>query len=150
MNTTYFIIPCGAAKTTHRAKARDLYVSVHFSHVLRAAEAEAAATPNSVVLILSAKHGLLHLDAEVDPYDVKMGDAEAITSEEVADTAADLGIEYGAQVYGMLPNAYREVLAEALAADDVLVHDIYEAAPGIGYQRGVASALLRTAHLEAA
>lgn len=52
----------------------------------------------------------------------------------------------------MLPGAYRRTLAaavELLNEDDanewIGFADVYEAAPGIGYQRGVASALGRLA-----
>jgi hypothetical protein len=43
----------------------------------------------------------------------------------------------------MLPKAYYLALRTALDALAVPVSNVYEAAPGIGYQRGVASALNR-------
>lgn len=147
---TYFVVACGARKGSAPAPARDLYTGSLFRHVLKGVEAEAKATARDLgrpvtVLVLSAAHGLVTLDEVLAPYDVRMGQPGAVTVEQVADTAADLGIEFGDEVYAFLPAAYREVLAEALAADDVTVHDTYEAAPGIGYHRGVASTLARLA-----
>lgn len=147
---TYFVVACGAAKGDAPAPARDLYTGTLFRHVLAGVTAEAEATARDLgrpvtVLVLSAAHGLVTLNTVVAPYDVRMGGTGSVTANDVADTAADLGIGYGDEVYAFLPTAYRTVLAEALAADDVLVHDGYEAAPGVGYQRGVASALIRTA-----
>jgi hypothetical protein len=48
----------------------------------------------------------------------------------------------------MLPKAYRARLAAAAFQADIAVQDVYEAAPGIGYQRGVASTLMH--HQDAA
>lgn len=149
--TTYFVVPCGAAKTSEPAAAADLYVGSAFRHVLAAAVAEAAATTRDLgeeceVLILSALHGLVTLDTVLAPYDVKMGDAGSVDARTVAGQMAALGMTYGDQVYAMLPKAYRAVLAKAgRFADDLTVQDVYEAAPGIGYQRGVASSLARSA-----
>jgi hypothetical protein len=150
----YFVVACGAAKAPHTAAARNLYTSPTFRHFLAAAEAEAEATrrelgANATVLILSAAHGLITPDTIVAPYDVRMDHDGAVDVDTINATAADLGIEYGDEVYSFLPAAYRAPLAEALATDDVLVHDVYEAPAGrqggIGFQRGVASSLIRTA-----
>ena len=51
----------------------------------------------------------------------------------------------------MLPSAYLGVLTEAVTTlneaglADITVLNAFESAPGIGYQRGVAASLLRTA-----
>ena len=64
---TLIVIPCAAAKLDAPAKARDLYDSANFRHMLAAAEVEAAADAEhfghtTKVMILSAEHGLLDLD----------------------------------------------------------------------------------------
>lgn len=151
MTTIHFIVPCGAAKATQAAPARELYLGQSFRLALAAAEAEAAATTRDLgiearVLILSAKHGLVSPDAELEPYDVKVSDAEAIGPVALAASLVLAGVEEGDELYAMLPRAYRELLAEAAA--DLPVHDVYEAAPGIGWQRGVASSLIRHEGLE--
>ncbi|WP_223643917.1 DGQHR domain-containing protein DpdB [Corallococcus sp. EGB] len=61
------LVGCGKKKLEHRAPARDLYTGNLFSAHL--AEAEAT-TPH--VYVLSALHGLLSLDEEVEPYDVTL------------------------------------------------------------------------------
>lgn len=146
----YFVVPCGAAKQGSAAPARDLYTGSLFRHQLAAAEGEAAATARDLgvdteVLILSALHGLVQLDEVIEPYDVKIGDPGSITVRQVVDQLDDLCFEYGDQIYAMLPKAYLRVLsAAAEEAACIAVQDVYEAAPGIGYQRGVASSLVRT------
>lgn len=140
-DTFTYVIPCGAAKADHRTAARDLYTGSMFRHTLAAAVATADADEqdgcSARVLILSALHGLVELDTELDPYNVKMGDAGCITPEALAAQAVELGIGWGHEVYAMLPKAYLAALDAALRPMDVNVLDVYEAAPGIGYQRGV-------------
>jgi hypothetical protein len=143
----YFVVPCGAAKTAHAAPARELYTSATFRHYLRAAEAEAAATTRvglgeAKVLIMSALHGLVELDTVLDPYDVRIGDTAAITVAELAAQFTSLGIDYDDEVYAMLPKRYLAKLELAGWVHFIPVQNVYEAAPGIGYQRGVASNLL--------
>lgn len=149
--TSYFVIACGAAKAAAPRRARELYTGSAFRHFLGAAEAEAAATirdlgTDAKVLILSALHGLVELDETVAPYDVKMGAPGSVSAPVLAAQLLTLGIGQDDELCAMLPKAYRELLAEAaLMADELYVSDIYEAAPGIGFQRGVASSLKRSA-----
>lgn len=66
--TTIGLVGCAAAKLSRPAPARDLYTSQLF----RKASAYAAATCDQW-FILSAKHGLVHPDTVLDPYDMKLG-----------------------------------------------------------------------------
>lgn len=59
------LISCVKAKLPHKARARDLYTSDLFRKSLAYAEQLAP----DAIYILSAKYGLLPLDAEVEPYD---------------------------------------------------------------------------------
>lgn len=150
--TALVVIPCAAAKLDRPAPARDLYASANFAHTLRAAEAEATDHERmtgvpATVMILSAQHGLLDLDTIVAPYDTTMGDPGAVTADTVREQLAG-----HTTVTAMLPAAYYRVLAAAVAANNdddtapwIELLDVYEAAPGIGYQRGVATSLVRTA-----
>jgi hypothetical protein len=144
-----FVVPCGAAKAAQAAPACELYTSPTFRHYLNAARAEAAATTRDLgvdakVMILSALHGLVELDTVLAPYDVTITDAQAITVAALVDSVHAAGITWDDEVYAMLPRRYYAKLAEAaMLADSIPVQDVYEAAPGIGYQRGVASNLLR-------
>lgn len=148
----YYVIACGAAKATQPTRAADLYVSPTFRNTLAKVTAEAALDDHADVLILSARHGLLHLDQVVAPYDQRIDQPGRITAAQLAAQIADLdGNTAGATLYGFLPRAYLRLLAEAVelvcdeADDDVVtVQDVYEAAPGIGHQRGVLAILARS------
>lgn len=130
-----YVVPCGAAKLDHAAPARELYTGSHFRNTLAAAE-QLAAEEGGIVLILSARYGLVELDTVLEPYDVRMTDADAITPAGILNTAVELGLdELDPELYAMLPAAYYDALAAALAPVDVFAADVYEAAPGIGYQR---------------
>jgi hypothetical protein len=146
--TTWFVIPCAAEKVDRATTAAELYTSHQFRYTLRKVLTEAAATERAGlgpvrVLILSAAHGLLELDDVVGPYDLKMGERGSVTAEAVANQADALGITFGHQVYAFLPAVYRDVLTAAMWSLDVATQDVYEAAPGIGYQRGVLASLER-------
>ena len=59
------LISCASKKLPHKAKAKDLYISPLFKMNLKLAK---SFNPNRA-FILSAKHGLIDLDREVEPYD---------------------------------------------------------------------------------
>ena len=131
-----YVVPCGADKAATAAPARELYAGQMFRHTLAAAEAMAA-TEDARVLILSARHGLVDPDAVIAPYEQRIGAPGSITADELAAQALALGIDWGAQVYGMLPRAYLRTHDTALSKLDVYVQDVYEATAGIGEQRHV-------------
>ncbi|MGO8705133.1 MAG: DUF6884 domain-containing protein [Candidatus Brocadiia bacterium] len=62
---TFVLISCASKKLTHMAKAKDLYVSQLFKLSLAYAQ---SLSPNAS-FILSAKHGLIGLEAEIEPYE---------------------------------------------------------------------------------
>ncbi|AOT23210.1 hypothetical protein SEA_TAQUITO_90 [Mycobacterium phage Taquito] len=136
------VIACAAAKLDEPAPAAELYTSANFRLMLRAARAQAG--PGGRVLILSALHGLLDLDTVVAPYNVKMGDAGCIGAAELAAQLRARGLDApGARITTLLPRAYAQRLAEAVAlAGEAKQVDLFADAPGIGYQRAVASRLL--------
>jgi len=59
------LISCVSQKLSRRAKARDLYVSTLFKFNLKYAE---KLKPDNI-FVLSAKHGLLSLEKEIEPYE---------------------------------------------------------------------------------
>lgn len=153
--TAVILVPCAAAKAEQAMRAEELYTSPNFAHTLNAAKREAEATAAELgvtakVMILSARHGLLDLDDVVEPYDTKMGDADDVEVTELIDQLVSLAPK---QVVAMLPSTYYQPVWEAVTeinengSDEDpwidLLH-VYEAAPGIGYQRGVATSLTRT------
>ena len=70
---TIFLISCVSKKLSHKARARDLYISPLFRMNLKYAQ---QFSPQKV-FILSAKYGLVHLDEEIKPYDVTLNKMSA-------------------------------------------------------------------------
>ncbi len=75
------IIPCGGAKLTTPAPARELYIGSMFRDQLATA---LTMTEEENIFILSAKHGLIALDTIVEPYDLKMGQKNTVATETLA------------------------------------------------------------------
>lgn len=82
------VIPCGARKLDHRARAADMYTGSYHRACRRAAE---AMRPDRL-LILSARYGLLGPDDEIEPYDTAHGAPGAVTAAVLLDQAAGRGI----------------------------------------------------------
>jgi hypothetical protein len=64
----YVLIACASGKRGHACRAADLYQSDLFRKSLKYAE---MLRPDGV-FILSAKHGLLPLEEEIEPYDLTL------------------------------------------------------------------------------
>lgn len=64
------VIGCGAAKLDRRAPAREMYTGCLFRDALGYAEGQGY----RAILILSAEHGALDLDREIEPYNTRLGD----------------------------------------------------------------------------
>jgi hypothetical protein len=73
---TIFIVGCGATKRTAPAPAADLYLGPLYSAALGYAR---KCAPDYDIRILSAKHGLLDLDAIVAPYNTRWSDSDAMS-----------------------------------------------------------------------
>lgn len=145
-----YVIPCGGAKLDRPAPARELYVGQMFRHTLDnverlAAIDEAEGRGPARVLILSARYGLIELDQVIEPYDLRMEQRGSVSADTITAQAAALGIDWGAQVYGLLPRPYLARLDTALRALDVYVQDVYEGCGGIGEQRRVNAIIARPA-----
>jgi hypothetical protein len=150
--TVLFVVPCGRNKLGRRAPARELYASQHFAFTLRQVEM-AARDQGGVVRILSALHGLVDADQELDPYDVSMACDGRVSDDTVAVQLRDLcRATLEIEVHAFLPAAYLACLRRAAryAAQEhlavVTVHDAYQHAPGIGYQRRVLAELAQRTH----
>jgi len=65
MRKRIVLISCVSQKLPHRAMARELYISTLFKLNLKYAEKLA---PDKI-FVLSAKHGLLALEIEIEPYE---------------------------------------------------------------------------------
>lgn len=66
------LVGCASQKLKRPAPARELYVSALFKKASAYAQQEADSW-----FILSAKHGLVHPDEVLEPYDVKLGTKQA-------------------------------------------------------------------------
>lgn len=143
-----YVIPCSGGKLDQAAPARDLYVGQMFRHTLSRVERlaaldEAEGRGPARVLILSARYGLVSPDQVIEPYDIRMDRAGSVSADVIADQALAFGIDWGAQVYALLPKPYLARLDEALRRHDVWVQDVYEATAGIGEQRRVNAIIAR-------
>lgn len=146
-----FVVPCSRSKLPRRAPARLLYTGTAFRLALRVVEREAALTAEpglaTSVLVLSARYGLITPDTEIDPYDQTMTDAGSISVPSLATQLLTHRVSSSTDIYSFLPKLYRIRLRAAadlvghVTDFTVLVHDVYEAAPGIGYQRQVLAAI---------
>lgn len=137
-----YVIPCGGAKLDRPAPACELYSGSLFRHTWEnanrsAALDEAAGLGLARVLILSARFGLVEPEQVLEPYDLRMGQPGSVSAETLARQATALGIDWGAEVYALLPRAYLARLDEALRSLDVYVMDVYEAASCIGDQKRI-------------
>lgn len=74
MGKQIVLISCVSKKLAQRAKARKFYVSTLFKLNLRYAQ---KLDPDEI-FILSAKHGLLSLEQEVDPYEQTLNNMSAL------------------------------------------------------------------------
>ena len=73
MSKKIVLISCVSQKLSHRAKAKDLYVSTLFKLNLKYGN---SLKPDAIY-ILSAEHGLLSLDQMIDPYERTLNNMRA-------------------------------------------------------------------------
>lgn len=83
------VIPCGGKKRPTRSKARYLYTGPYHQ---ACQEFALSLAPDSRVLILSAKYGLVGMDEVIAPYDLTMGDEGSVSGDFVAGQADDRGL----------------------------------------------------------
>lgn len=103
------IIPCGKAKVPEISQAQDLYIGDLFRKVMVCAR---MLTEPSEIRILSAKHGLLRLEDEVEPYDLKMGKQGCVRAGLIRRQANEQGIASRVAVIGFGGEPYRKVIQE--------------------------------------
>lgn len=122
------LVSCGKSKVDHKTEAKNLYTGALFQ------KASAYAERYMDYRILSAKYGLLHPEAWVEPYDMTlltMGKAERIKwAREVAD---DLEANNVGGVVIMAGRAYREFLVPELEARGI-IYNVPMKGLGIGEQ----------------
>lgn len=125
------VVPCGRKKLPQAAPAADLYVGNRLAQ--QAAATIAARTPGARVVILSALHGLVDLADVIAPYDVTMGDPDAIAP---AELAAQLAATGARRVIALTPKAYSAALAAACRVTGAELVDHLAGSRGLPEQRG--------------
>jgi hypothetical protein len=126
------IIPCGSEKRRTACPAQHLYVGPYFRACLRFARGlargagmagtpgdgvESPATAGSkpgapgrgIILILSAKHGLLGLDDRVEPYNLRMGQPGCVTAALVHEQARKRKVLHERDVFALGGEEYVSV-----------------------------------------
>jgi hypothetical protein len=124
MTGPIFIVPCGDAKLSYAAPARDLYTGSQFRYVFPLADAAARRTGGEV-FILSALHGLVEPDRVLEPYNKKMGDPGSITARQLAEQVRARGLARR-DVYAFLARPYYERLESALAVEGGHAVDVFD------------------------
>jgi hypothetical protein len=148
-----YVLPCSGAKLDQAAPARQLYTGSMFGRALPIIEAAAAAASDTLgqhteVRVLSARHGLIALEAVIEPYDQRM---DALTRSERASLATVVAgqlVELASgrdaiEIRAFLPRAYLRLLTEATDRIDLdaQVADAYQRCRGVGDQRHVLATL---------
>jgi hypothetical protein len=132
------IIPCGSEKRRTACPAQHLYVGPYFRACLRFARglargsglavgprtagtsrdwaggselagADPGARKRGVILILSAKYGLLGLDDRVEPYNLRMGQPGCVTAAVVAEQARKRKVLHEPDVFALGGEEYVSV-----------------------------------------
>lgn len=83
------VIPCGSKKRPNRSPAWNLYTGGYFRANLAWAR---SMTSSEEIFILSALHGLISLDDEIEPYDLLMGKPGCVRPSLVQEQAARFGL----------------------------------------------------------
>lgn len=101
------IVPCTAKKNPHGRTARSLYAGNMFNIMMKHAQQRA-----DKIVIMSAKYGLIDLDAEVSWYNTYLPDLKKEERAALANNIELALLFYPARprVLSYLPNAYHEFL----------------------------------------
>lgn len=111
--TTFVLISCSKSKLTHRAPARELYTGQLFRKAVAWAESH-----GHQWFVISALHGLVKPDQELDPYDYTIKDRRGAREREswAHLAASDLSSYVGKHSHAVLimPNLYRRFIETEL------------------------------------
>ncbi|MFG0329252.1 MAG: DUF6884 domain-containing protein [Phycisphaerales bacterium] len=152
------IVPCGADKADEPELAAMLYTGALYRSAWKAADAlRNADIADTLVLILSAKYGLIHPYTRVAPYDLRVGDDGAVGVREVRDQVLDLDLGDISEVVVLGSGDYAELVEAAfeLQAIDGTpipygVRTPVAGLGGLGYMRSKLAAIADQAVVEPA
>ena len=86
------LVACGARKTEQPSEAGSLYVGGYHRAARRAADALTAYGTSGLILIISARHGLLDLNQVIAPYEQRLGRIGSITARTLHRQAGERGL----------------------------------------------------------
>lgn len=141
------LIPCVGPKSSTARAACDLYDSSYFRLNLEAARSlvRVYGYGDEAIRIVSAKHGLIELDAIVEPYETTIDSDDAVTPDVLHAQAIAAGFDTmpGTPVL-LLPKKYAALVRASGAWDVDQLIDGYSYTGGIGEQRGAACHVVAT------
>ncbi|MFC9974287.1 DUF6884 domain-containing protein [Spirillospora sp. NPDC127200] len=123
------LVGCGVAKKDEPCKAGEMYTGSFHKLCRQAGE---AMNPD-VLLILSAKYGLLELDQRIHPYDTRLGEAGAVKPDWVWKKARRRNLLEADRVVVLAGRAYLELARKVWPHAESPV----EGARGIAQMRGI-------------
>ena len=131
------VVPCSARKAPRAvAPAGEMYVGSYHRMARRAAE---ALTRNGgLVLVLSARFGLVRLDQEIEHYDLTVGEPGTVVASMLRRQAAGLGVAH-ATVTVLAGRAYAQLARQVWPN----AHTPLLGARGIGEQRAILAAIIK-------
>jgi len=130
------IVPCGGKKLDRPAPAGEMYVGSY-----HAATRRAAAARGGLLLILSAKYGLIDPETVIEPYDLRMGQPGSVTPGQVAGQAFALGVLGASRVTVLAGRSYADVIRRVWPAAERPL----EGTRGIGEQHARLALMAGTA-----
>jgi hypothetical protein len=131
------VIPCSARKAPRAvAPAGEMYVGSYHRMARRAAEV--LTRENGVVLVLSARFGLLRLDEEIEHYDLMVGEPGTVVASVLRRQAAGLGVTRTA-VTVLAGRAYANLACQVWPG----AHTPLLGTRGIGEQRAILAAIIK-------
>ena len=134
-----WVIPCGASKLEQPAPADQLYTGAMFRYTLE--HVRRAMPAGDLLLILSAKHGLVATGQVLAPYDLKMGDPASAGRHMLAGQLLEHLWWSDVTLNAALPQRYLEALTAAVelvqphTETRLSVVDLYRGCRGVGDQR---------------
>ena len=84
------IVPCGGRKQAMACSAGGMYIGPY--HQACRKWAEQYRRVGGLVLILSAKYGLLKLTDQIEPYNLRMGEKGCVQAHQVREQAKGMGL----------------------------------------------------------
>lgn len=126
---TIVVIGCSEEKADHTAPASEVYTGSFFRFALKAAR---AMVPDEDIFVLSARHGFISIDTEVEPYDTTWASPDHVSDATMAEQFSTFDTS---AVVAMTTNGYTARIQKAAEGSGVPVVAAFEGSRGIGDHR---------------